>query len=462
MKKAFFGMGTAVLLFGITLPAEPANLTREQSDSWPETKIQSTLENHQVLSVSSNLRTANNQSAIVDPSECKLQEYSYWRNLAGKPTSGYTGNATAFPFNPTSLPIIGEINVAFIYVDWIDLPGKKSDYRYYKKQLRMFKDFYAMVSENKLVMNTKSSKSWFRISGSYKDYSLTQDEEAQMGSAPRKQVFYDAAVAASDYKTDFSDVDIVFFGIPRAKSVFFHGGPHEFNWNYNGSLKTSEGEIFDTATAGDWFLKNDFYEPPWVYYVHETGHMIGVPHQSNEDFKDGRLIHLNNPLSGYDIMANQGGASRTINSWLRWLAGWLDDEQVICTTKESITDNSFTLHRLNEIKNRVESVVIRLSDSKAVVIESRRFDKKFDRKTLNSKRGLIVYLVDANKSSAQGSQALLSPRDITKYIDEPTWRSGYELDAVFFEGDSVVMNGIRIEAERIGKKFDVVRISKVS
>lgn len=407
--------------------------------------------------------------ALVSPSQCKILENNQYRkpsdaiqNFTGLASIQglYSGNATAFPFNPTVLPIKGSIDVAFIYVEWDDLRGTTSDYNYYQKQINMFKDLYWMVSENKLDMRIQSSKTWFRIPGSYKQHTLTFEQEAQSGYAPRKQAFYDAAVAASDPETNFKDIEIVFFAIPRAKSVFFHGGPHEFNWIHNGYLNTKERKIYDIAAAGDWFLKNDTFEPPWVYYVHEVGHMIGIPHQANEEVKDGRIKELSNPINGYEIMANQGGATRTMSSWLRWLAGWLEDEQVACATKDSITDNYFELHPINRVKGEVESLVIRLNDKKAVVVESRRFDEYFDRRTKNSKDGLIVYTVDASKGSAQGNQALLSPRDIKKYISEPTWRDGYELDAFFFQGDKVTIDGLTIEAHLIGQSSDIVRVYK--
>lgn len=416
-------------------------------------------------------RPASINQTAVSSEICKIQENSRIRK-PGAPTPDfqgerdimgrYPGNATAFPFAPTALNVKGELNVAFIYVDWADLPGVQSDYDYYAHQVQMFKDFYWMASEHKLNMKVNKTPSWHRIEGSYKDFTLNFDQEAQQGFTPRKQAFYDAAAKASDPHVDFTDVDIVFFAIPRAKSVFYHGGPHEFNFLWNSSLKTNEGTIYDIASAGDWFLANHWVEPPWVYYVHEVGHMIGIPHQSNEDFKDGSQIVVNNPLNGYDIMANQGGASRTLTAWLRWLAGWLDDSQVACVTKESITENFFEIEPINRVSGKLESVVIRLSSTKVVVIESRRFDPQFDRLTRNSKNGLIAYVVDATKATAQGNQALLSPRDINKYLDEPTWRSGQELDAIFFQGDYVVIEGIRIEAHTIGETADIIRLSRVA
>jgi len=407
----------------------------------------------------------------LDSNICKIEENSRARKI-GDPVPNflgeadirgrYKGNATAFPFAPTALPIMGEIDVALIYVDWADNPGNKIDYDYYQEQVKFFDDFYWMASENKLEMKVQTSDKWFRIDGSYEDFTLTFEEEAQRGEAPKKQVFYDAAVAASDPEFDFTDIEIVFFAFPRGKSVFFHGGPHEFNFDWNGYLKTEERDIYDTTAPGDWFLNSGGDEPPWVNYVHEVGHMLGIPHQANEDNQREDRLWLQNPINGYEIMANQGGATRTMSSWLRWLAGWLDDEQVACTTKATIEDEFYELTPINNVSGEKESLVIKLSDTKALVVESRRFDTYFDRPSPNSKNGLLVYTVDATKGSAQGNQALLSPRDITKYLVEPMWRTSSELDAMFFQGDSVVFEGIKIEAYSIGKNSDVVRVTKVN
>lgn len=407
----------------------------------------------------------------LSPDTCKIQEVSRIRQPgapipnfqgASEIMGKYPGNATAFPFAPTALNAKGELNVAFIYVDWSDLPGGKSDYDYYANQVQIFKDFYWMASEHKLNMKVNRTPIWHRMEGSYKDFTIGADDEAQQGYAPKKQAFYDAATKASDPSVDFSDVDIVFFAIPRAKSVFYHGGPHEFNFLWNGYLNTNEGKIYDIAAAGDWFLTNQWIEPPWVYYVHEVGHMLGIPHQSNEDVKDGSRILESGPIKGYEIMGDQGGSSRTMTAWLRWLVGWLDDSQVACVTKESITDAYFEIDPINAVNGKLESVVIRLSGTKAVVIESRRLDPHFDRMTRNSKNGLIVYTVDATKASAQGSQALLSPRNISTFLEEPTWRDWQAIDAVFFQGDSVVIEGIKIEAHTISAASNIVRISRVA
>ena len=388
----------------------------------------------------------------VDSSVCKVKQHSDW-----------VKNATAFPFQPTAIPDKGKIDVAVVYLDWADSPGTDADYQFYENQVKMFKDFYWMVSENTLDINASFSKKWFRIPGSYKNFITNHDDEAQRGTGEVKQKFYDAAIAASDSETNFAGIEIVIFAIPTANPTIAEG-LHEFNIDYNAYLKTAEGNIYDTVTAGDSFIVPT-YQPPWVLYVHEVGHMIGIPHQADESWNTSNVVsqkYQQNPLGGWDIMSFQGGGSRTINSWLRWLAGWLSDQQVSCITKDQVSDSYYELHPINEIKGNVESLVVKLSDSKVLVVESRRFDSTFDIPTGNYKDGVLVYTVDANKGSAQGNQVLLTPRDISKYLYEDNiWWDWKELDAMFFQGDSVIYEGLKIEVVYSGTNSDIVKVSKV-
>ncbi len=408
-----------------------------------------------VSDANNNFRNAANK-LVVNPDNCKIKEMSTAR--LAQPFVLH--NAVAFPFLPTSLPVKGNIKAKIIYLDWADLPGNEKDYSYYKQQFKMYKDFYWMVSENTLNINLEFSEKWFRVKGSYKDYLITAQDEPQYGPAPKKQKFYDAAVEASDAEINYSGVDIVFYAVPTEKTLF-ENGPHEFNFAYNAYLKTGEGNKYDIAAAGDFFLKNPG-QPPWVYYVHETGHMIGVPHQANEDLnKPGVEKYLVTPLGGWDIMSNQGGGTRTITSWLRWLAGWLTDQQVVCVKEDMLTENYYELNPINEVAGKIESLVIKMDDTKVIVVESRRHDPVFDIETGNSKNGVIVYTVDALKGPAQGNQVLLSPRDIKNYLREantfPDWR---ELDVIMKKGDSVQFENIKVEVVEIGTKSDIVKVTR--
>ena len=83
-------------------------------------------------------------SLSEDPELCKLVEDSRMRypgmenpdfygeaEIRGR----YNGNATAFPFAPTVLPVTGELNAVMVMVDWEDLPGDSTEYDFYKFHL---------------------------------------------------------------------------------------------------------------------------------------------------------------------------------------------------------------------------------------------------------------------------------------------------------------------------------------
>ena len=150
-----------------------------------------------------------------------------------------------------------------------------------------------------------------------------------------------------------------------------------------------------------------------------------------------------------------------MSAWLRWLPGWLEDDQIVCLDGESLTTGSYRIQHINAVEGNLEAVVVRLSERKALVVESRRFDPLLDRPSPNDKDGVLVYTVDRTKSAAQGSQVLLSPRDITQMLHEPMWRDQRELDAMFFPGDSVDYDGIRVEMTASDGGFDIVTLSPV-
>ena len=412
-----------------------------------------------------------------DPQMCKIQEDSRMRNpgMANPDYIGqeeirgrYNGNATAFPFAPTVLPTTGKIIAQMVLVDWEDLPGNQTDYDYYKKSAELTEEFWFMASEGKLEVEVRMTDWFLRIPGSYEDFYMTKEEEGQRYDfRPKKQNLYDAVSEVSDELIDYTDVSVVFPGWPRGKTVSGFG-PHEFNFDWNAAFYSEERDIYDITGAGDWHINNEeYFEGPWINYVHEMGHMLGIPHQTHtgELYRDGTYTRKEswwkeNPINGFEIMANQDGAIRTLTAWLRWLPGWLDDDQVTCITEDSVEDEIFALSPINEIGGEKEALIIKLSETMVVVVESRRWDERFDRPIVHERDGIIAYTVDATMAAAQGNQALLSPRDITKYLEVTHHRHSEEMDGNFCQGDSVDIANIRITAEHIGDGIDHVRVSK--
>ncbi len=466
LNAALLATAVAIMGLGCTSVQDDVSISPVESVS-PTSPSQTAPESEQPSA--SELASFPISNLGEDPELCKLMENSRMRNpemsnpdfLGQSEIRGrYNGNATAFPFAPTTLPVEGELNVAMIMVDWEDLAGDAEEYNFYTENADLLSDFYYMVSEGKYNVKVTVTEDWLRIPGSVDEYAMTLEDEAQRQDfSSAKQRLYDAVIEVSDDLIDFSSIDVVLPAWPRGKTVS-PGGPHEFNFDWNAAMYTDEKIIYDIAGAGDWAINHTEFGGPWFYYVHEIGHMIGIQHIPNEEAGDNAPRWIRNGIDGFDVMGNQDGAIKTISSWLRWLAGWLEDDQVICVTEESIQDEYFKLQPINDISGDFESLVIKIDDETAIVVESRRFDERFDRKIPHSRDGLLVYIVDATKSAAQGSMSVLSPRDITKYVEVKHWRSGQEIDGNFCQGDSVNVSWLRIEAAAIQDGGDYVRVTK--
>jgi M6 family metalloprotease-like protein len=397
---------------------------------------------------------------IVDDGVCKLKETSGYRMKYKEAL------ASSFPSSAlTSMPYKGKIKISLVFMQWEDLKGTQADYDYHIKQLKMFENFYWNVSEGKLDLQIDVNNNWFTAEGSYTSY-ITPDSLSgggHPGSTEHLQPILDKFIEASDPEVDYSDTEMIIFGIPRAKEVWLGGGLHEFGKHSRGAAfaKTSEGNIYNFLSAGsDTF--NAPTAPAWTTLVHEAGHALGMP-----DLRDWSDRSINeawfvNPMLNYDIMDVQTSIQRTIGSWLRWVQGWLDDDQVTCVIKEDVDNELYAISHLDDFGAQDRSLVIKINSTTNLVVESRRWRSNWDIPVVHSVDGVIVYRVDSTLGHSEGPMRLLTPtgRDITKYLREPnTFREWRSLDVVFKEGDSVTYDGITITVEKLGSK-DIVRVSR--
>jgi len=460
-----------LLVAGCSQAAEPGNLDATKPLSQEQEEVVGNAEDDPEVTDDANPRPkVDFSSKAADPESCKIMENS---NIypAGTPVFDYTGrdeikgdykgNPAAFPFRPTVLPTSGELLVIMLKSEWADLPGTDDDSEYYERNARTLEDFWSMATEGKLKVTVEIVDRWFTLAGSYLDFQLTPEDEAQRADTrPKKQALWDAIVDASDELVDFTKVDVVLPAFPRGATVS-REGPHDFNFDWNAAMYTEEGAIYDIAAAGDGFIN---FGDVWFYYAHEMGHMLGIQHMGADYLgaieAEYRAPWIVNGMAGFDVMGNQDGAIKTLSSWHRWLAGWLDDSQVRCLQSTQIEEEYFELFPINEIGAPLEALVINLDETMNVVVESRRWDARFDRNIVHSRDGIIVYTVDAMLGPAQSNMKLISPRDITKILDVQGKFHREELDGNLCQGDTVRIADLVIEATWVGDATDVVKVSR--
>jgi M6 family metalloprotease-like protein len=379
-------------------------------------------------------------SVISDNIEiCKIKEVSKSR--------GYTG--AGFPEWNLLTPSRGTVKWALIPIDFSDLPGEKNFRSRVDNQMKLLSDWYSTVSEGKFKVEWVVADRWMRLPGKSSDYLISQSVNLN-NSANGPKLFKDAMDSADPF-FDFTNIQTVNFILP-AGQTFIGETSQGFPWDQ--AVKdyvSKEGRISSYSIPGQFFdLPGKEY---WSYWAHEFVHAIGIAHVGSS--------RESNPFHAYDMSGSQDGPSRELSGWLRFYAGWLDQEKIYCQGVTKLQNTEITLVPLSGSGPGIKVAIIPVTDSKAVLIESRRVTK-FDCTTPTPRNGVLVYVYDAKLGHGEPFLVPVAPagraleRDscgLQNNRTEPT------RDLLLHEGDRVTVEGITVEVLLHGN-YDKIVVSK--
>ena len=359
--------------------------------------------------------------------------------LADPATKKYPGFMVGFPAITTNLPLTGKLTIGFIPIDFPDVPGEYAPLSEAQEQMDQFSAWMERVSGGRVTVTFRTSSVWSRVPSASTSYGLARSSWGQSLAQD--------GVNAVDASFDFSGLSAVFFYLPRTITAVAEG----FNQNdgSNGKRLTSnEGEIRFWFGAGQYFYREGF--TVWSYLAHEIMHSFGlvdlyVRSWSSSDPQ---------PMRGYDIMASQD-YGRTLAGWSRFLLGWYADNQVYCMKKSSLSSVDVTLVPIDRSIDGHKAVMIPLSATKVLVVESRRREFFLTTFPLGSD-GVIAYVVDVTVENGEGSSILQIPANhgtINPAGKPPLY------DAFIRVGESITVDGVTVAATESGD-YDTVRISK--
>lgn len=406
--------------------------------------------------VSPTTTTVAQSQAFISPSIasdgsgfCEIQDRSDHR--ATYPKGPYVG----FPRRPINgIRNSGVLNYALIPVDWSDLPGSDKRLQESVRQADLFKSWMDSASQGRARVSWKIHPSWVRMSGISSSWSTPS-------AFPANVEFVNAAIASSDREFDFSNVDAVIFYLPESQNVFIEGSQGSVDAGLERPFQTAEGSISSFAVIGSYFDQpNKNYYSAWIHYsLIWMGMAELFDAKANRGGNPDRAIPVGN-MQGYDIMANQDGPFRQLSGWSRFLLDWLEPNQVYCKKLENTSLIKLSLEPIGNLSSRLKMVGIRVSDTKLIAIESRRFDKQIDCATSREfkKDGVIVYIVDSTQGHVTGETlSLVSPatRPIKGYgCNLPPMQ-----DSVLTVGDYVDVLGLRIKVVE-SAAFDTIEITR--
>lgn len=390
------------------------------------------------------------------PAMCEIEDVSPERIQFGD-----TAMIVGFPRKSHNIDPIGSPKISAVPVQFPDLSGSAAQLRGHREQLEKFASYYREVSHGKLNFEVDMLDEWLTMPAEQSEYSVTaaeyRDSYGDRIVAMREKWMKDGVALADPYM-DFTGTDIIVFLLPDRQKALdltlqaFYGG----DLRYKG--QSDEGEIRNLFVIGMPETPMRMY---WAYYAHETGHTLSLPDWYSFNFGDtdesGNTI---GPMSTFEMMSSNWGPSLTMSAWSRWLMGWLETDEFFCGDRETFEDASFVLDDIDSGPGTFKSVMLRTSDTTALIVESRR-EQPFDEgPTSRSRGGVIVYEIDTTLSHGQGALRLVMPEGRGLIYSYPGAGGEPSLDAVLYQGNSVEHSGFRVTVNEIAE-FDTVSIQRI-
>ena len=361
--------------------------------------------------------------------------------------------------NSRPLPTAGKLKVALVPIDFSDYPGGVSPHAEILAEIKVIKDWFNQFSNGKLQLEIITYNSWIRAPKTSQNYNWGHSGVSNATTLTNDQLVQDQMTAANPY-FDFSNLNVVFFKYPKNVTTIESGIMTTVTVN------TSQGVLHPFAVSQGYMVEKQG-GPTWAYWIHELLHPLGLQGHA--------------PGNGwpFSIMSTQSGAALNITTWDQLLLNWLDARQVYCDDVATLKESEVTLRSVDSNLDGVKSIMIKTSSHQMIVIESRRKDfwssatsTLSTREFIDGFYGVMVYTVDADvqndRSQESGGDSGNDPKYpkfayFQKISDSHTSdfdRVG-QWKYVMYEGENIVVNGVKISLVKSGD-FDTVKLEKTS
>ena len=337
-----------------------------------------------------------------------------------------TTNMTAgFPIPDGRIDLIKGAKMQIIGVDFPDkIGGTKSPKELNQNLTSSVEKFWTAQSTNPVKFEWNWSADWVRMPNSINSYSLGGSFFQGKFNPDAYFNFAKEIISKTDSNIDFTGVNFLFIVFPSGIKNEEIG---TFLVHTQGTYSTREGNIFNLIMAGgDYNSANT--------YIHEFGHALGLT-----DIRD--TLDVGNQKSDgmyYDIMNNSTYPELLV--WHRYLLGFLENSQIHCIN--STDTSTHWLVPVASASKQVKGIIIPLSSTEAVIVESRRaigFDTALSSRS--DLVGAVVYTLDSRI---------------------PYRRTPVKVAQVLKINDSVNVSGYKITVVESGEFGDVVKVEKVA
>jgi M6 family metalloprotease-like protein len=328
----------------------------------------------------------------------------------------------------------GKVVATVIMVDFSDAPATMTPQAAFAKISGATATFNE-VSYGQLNYEFNPQYKWYRMSKPSTQYAPLN----QSFSAHRAYIAEAAALA--DSEVDFSSTDnIVILSNPDARGLGMAGPAFAA---IRGNGLTLDGKYISNGTTSAYDL--NYWKSIWLN--HEITHTMGlvdVYAATRENAANSYDGHRYVGEFSYMGFSSFEGNAPGLFAFERWNLGWLEDSQIVCSSAKEISQLVTPVQSAGGIK----AVIVPLSRTKALVVESRRaigIDKNI------AKTGALVYIVDSSLQSGYGPVKIYPSSVSTdpRYLQAPR--------AV---GESVTVEGITVSVTSASSAGDTVLIKR--
>jgi hypothetical protein len=403
-----------------------------------------------------------NAKSPVSIDVCKLQMSASKADRTGR-NSG--AGQVGFPMvnsDKNGMFINGTNEVLIVPVDFPDFPGGpelKAQLEYDKK---MLVDWYDYFSGGKSKFNVTTIDQWLRLPKPRSEYPTDEKSKNALGEDSNKRQSLQAQ--------NFIDVVTKFIDLRKFSTVylFFPDGNYEQGDLIvrNQPFTIKEGQ--KNLNFFSWGRNLEGTESPkWAYYIHETLHDFNI------------IGHA--PGNGWPFgnMTAQNGLSQALNPWEGFVLGWLPPEQIYCDDAATLKPVTLSLSPVEREDKQTKMAVIKLSPTKAIVVESHGIDKWSDLKAGGREfppgfYSVMAYIVDLDKAVAppvnSDGSSQLNDDWAWAVWQKPAGGPSNEFNLQYFDwkkvadyvavlGDSFIIEGVQIKFVGTGD-YETIEISK--
>ena len=405
-------------------------------------------------------KTFVNAKSPVSIDVCKLQNSASNVDRSGRNAgAGMVG----FPLTETNkngMNLTGNNEVLIVPLDFSDFRGEGDPSKQIAYDTKWLKDWYRYFSNGKTNFNVTSFDRWIHMPGPRDSYPTDAKSSINANANQMQGNQAQAFINEISKEIDLRKFSTVY--------IFYPEGEYTMNDLIvrNHLFKFKEGE--KTLNLFSWGSALEAMETPkWSYYIHETLHDFNI------------IGHA--PGNGWPlgIMTSQSGIGLAINPWEQFLFDWLPSDQIYCDVASSLKTATISLTPVEREDKQTKMAVIKLSPTRAIVVESHGVDKWStlgfgDRAFPAGFYSVLAYVVDLDKTVAPPVRAdgtSLSNDDWAWAVWEKVsgqlsnefyMNVGDQKDLAGYVavlGDSFVIEGVKIKFVGTGD-YETIEISK--